>query len=215
MTLKAPLLLAGAAALALTACTDPAVQTADPNQRTKEGAVMGGILGAAAGALIGGDARSAAIGGVVGAGTGAAIGASLDRQAEELRRTLDSRVTIVNEGDRLVVRLPNGILFDVDSAVVTGTLESDLRELADSMNRYPGTIVQVVGHTDNTGEAAYNQDLSERRANAVADVLIRGGVASNRINAFGRGEDQPIATNLTEEGRAQNRRVEVVIIPQT
>ena len=81
------------------------------------------------------------------------------------------------------------------------------------MNRYPDTTVNVVGHTDNVGAAGYNQDLSARRANAVASVLINGGVAPSRIRAFGRGEEAPIATNLTAEGRQQNRRVEIIILP--
>jgi len=214
---KSPLLLAAAGLIALTACTDPSVQTADPNQRTKEGAVVGGILGALAGIATGDDAgerrRGALIGGAIGAGAGAVIGNNLDRQAEELRQSMDSRVAIINEGNRLVVRMPNGILFAIDSAAVTGALESDLRVLAQSLRNYPNTTVQVIGHTDNTGEAAYNQDLSARRAASVTAVLVGAGVAPSRIQSFGRGEDQPIATNLTEAGRAQNRRVEVIILP--
>lgn len=214
---KTSLLLAGAAALTLTACTDTSVHTSDPNQRAKEGAIVGGLIGAATGILMGDNAderaRGAVIGGALGAGAGAAIGASLDRQAAELRRTMDGRVTIVNEGDRLVVSMPNGILFAVDSARITGVLADDLRILADSLQRYPGTTVRVAGHTDNTGTASYNQDLSDRRADSVAAVLIANGVVPSRIVAYGRGESEPVASNLTEEGRAENRRVEVFIIP--
>ena len=85
--------------------------------------------------------------------------------------------------------------------------------MAGSLNRYPNTTVNVVGHTDNTGEAAYNQSLSERRAQAVASVLISAGVSPARIRSIGRGEDQPVASNLTAEGRQQNRRVEIIITP--
>jgi outer membrane protein OmpA-like peptidoglycan-associated protein len=85
--------------------------------------------------------------------------------------------------------------------------------VADNLRSYPDSTVQVVGHTDNTGSASYNQALSERRANAVADILMNGGVAFERIQTYGRGENQPVASNLTEEGKRQNRRVEIVILP--
>ena len=218
MILKTPLLLAFAGVIALGACTDPATQTTDPNQRTKEGAVSGGLAGAIAGAATGDDAgerrRGALIGGIVGAGVGAAVGYNLDQQAAELRRDFgDDRIQIINNGDTLLVRMPQDILFDIDSANVRPSLRSDLQVLAGSLNRYPGSTVQVVGHTDNTGTASYNQGLSQRRADSVASVLIGAGVAPGRIVAFGRGEDQPIASNLTVEGRARNRRVDITIIP--
>ena len=92
-------------------------------------------------------------------------------------------------------------------------MRSDLQVLAGSLQKYPGSTVQIVGHTDNTGGAVYNQDLSERRASAVSSVLIGAGVSAGRIRSFGLGEDQPIATNLTPEGRAQNRRVDITIRP--
>jgi len=125
----------------------------------------------------------------------------------------NQNVQITNTGDRLIVTLPQDILFAVDSAQVNSGLRGDLLTVSDSLQRYPGSTVQVIGHTDNTGDASYNQGLSERRANAVADVLMDGGVAFSRINAIGRGEDQPTASNLTPEGWAQNRRVEIVILP--
>ena len=160
--------------------------------------------------------QGALIGGLVGAGVGAAIGYNLDQQAEELQRDLgNGRIQIINNGDHLVVRMPDDILFDVDSAAVKATLRSDLRILADNLQRYPGSTVQVVGHTDNTGAASYNQDLSERRAAAVSSVLIGAGVAANRINSFGLGESQPIGSNLTPEGRAQNRRVDITMRPNS
>lgn len=220
MTLKTSFLFASAAMLALTACTDPAQQTTNPRQRTQEGAVIGGLLGATAGLLSSGDSgertRGALIGGVVGAGVGAAIGYNLDQQAAELQRDFDNgRIQIINNGDHLVVRMPQDILFAIDSAVVNSALRSDLQVLAGSLQRYPGSTVQVVGHTDNTGSAAYNQDLSERRAGAVAGILIGAGVAGRRIASSGRGEEQPIATNLTPEGRAQNRRVDITIRPNS
>lgn len=212
-----PVLIASAASLiALSACTSPDhLGGTDPNKNTRQGALLGGILGAGIGALVADDkAKGAVIGGVVGAGTGAVAGNILDRQEAELRQQLQNEeIRITNTGDRLIVTMPEAILFAVDSATVNAGLRSDLLTVASSLQRYPESNVQVVGHTDNTGGAAYNQGLSERRANAVADVLQEGGVAFNRLQTIGRGEDQPIASNLTEDGRAQNRRVEIVILP--
>ena len=217
MTRAKPALAAGLAGMiALSACTDPAM-TGDPNERTKSGALLGGLIGALGGAAMTGDdpVRGAVIGGAVGAGTGAVIGNILDKQAAELRRDIgDDRVQIINTGEELIVRMPNEILFAVDSTAVRADLQDDLRVLANNLQRYPRSDVEVIGHTDNTGSASYNQDLSVRRAEAVSSVLVRNGVAPGRIIAMGRGEDEPIASNLTEEGRAQNRRVEIVIRPR-
>ncbi len=218
MITKTSLLAAVAGVMALTACTAPTTQTNNPRQRTGEGALIGGVLGAATGVALGDDEearrRGAAIGAVVGAGIGAAIGYNLDQQAAELRRDFDDgRIQIINAGDHLIVRMPQDILFPVDSAAVNSSLRDDLRVLASSLQRYPNSTVQVVGHTDNTGSAAYNQDLSERRARSVASVLINSGVNSRRLQTFGAGENNPIASNLTAEGRAQNRRVDITIRP--
>ena len=210
------LFLAGASLLAVTACTNPAtVGQPNPNQKAQQGALLGGLLGAGLGAVVSDDrAKGAAIGGVLGAAGGAVYGNMLDKQEAQLRQELDNdRVQITNTGDRLIVTLPQDILFDVDSSAVRPGLRADLMTVAESLRDYPDSTVQVVGHTDNTGDAGYNQRLSERRANAVADVLMDGGVAFGRIQTFGRGENQPVANNLTEEGRAQNRRVEIVILP--
>lgn len=203
--------------LALSACTDPAALGGDQN-RTRDGALIGGAIGAITGIIVGDDAeerrRGAVIGGAIGAGVGAAIGNNLDRQAAELEASLQSdRVQIVNTGERLIVTMPQDLLFDVDSALVRADLRADLRTLAQSLQSYPDTTVDVIGHTDNTGEAGYNQDLSARRASSVAAVLNDAGVSRDRMRAFGRGEDEPIASNLTPEGRAQNRRVEIIIRP--
>lgn len=206
--------LSGASLLLATACTDPGALGGQDRQKTRQGALIGGLLGAGAGAVASDDkGKGALIGGALGAGAGAVVGNALDRQEAELRRDLDSDVGITNTGDRLIVTMPQDILFAVDSFDIRPNLRSDLFEVADSLQKYPETRVQVAGHTDSDGAASYNQRLSERRANAVADVLRSGGVRSSRINAFGRGEDQPVASNLTEQGKAQNRRVEIVIVP--
>lgn len=212
---KTALLIAGASLLTVTACTDPSyLGGTDPNQNAKEGAILGGVLGAMTGMLVSDDNKKGAIvGGIAGAALGGAIGTRLDQQEAELRQSLDNRVSITNTGDRLIVTLPQDILFDVDSTFVTPALRDDLAAVAESLNRYPESTVQVLGHTDNTGSAEYNLDLSQRRAGAVSAILIDGGVSSYRVQTIGRGEDQPVSSNLTPEGRAQNRRVDIVILP--
>jgi len=212
---KFPLALAAISALALTACEAPL--PGQTNDNARHGALVGAGLGAVLGAVTGNNSderlRNAAIGGALGAGLGAIGGSNLDRQEAELRQQLGANVGIVNNGQNLTVTLPQDILFAVDSASLTSALQGDLRSVAASLNRYPETTVNVIGHTDNTGAAAYNQDLSQRRAQAVSSVLVNAGVAPVRVRAIGRGEDQPIASNLTPEGRQQNRRVEIIITP--
>lgn len=214
--MKTTLILAAASTLALTACVDPNAYPDDPNARTRSGAVLGGLIGAAAGIATAGDGdelKGAIVGGALGAGTGALIGADLDRQAAELRGSLSSNISVTNTGDYLIVNMPQDLLFATDSATVRSDLTADLRTVAASLLKYPNSRIEVIGHTDNTGTAAYNQDLSQRRAVSVSGVLRETGVPGGRLSAYGRGEDQPVASNLTPEGRAQNRRVEIIIRP--
>lgn len=202
--------------VALTGCTDPgSFDPNDPNKNRRTGAITGAVLGGLAGAITGDGDRKGEIvaGAVIGGVAGGAIGSQMDRQAAELDRDLGNGIGVFRQGDDLIVRMPQDILFAVDSAAVNPGLRSDLFTLADSLNRYPGTSVIIVGHTDNTGGAAYNQSLSERRAQSVSNVLVSGGVAPGRLVALGAGEDQPIASNLTPEGRQQNRRVDITIRP--
>jgi outer membrane protein OmpA-like peptidoglycan-associated protein len=216
MMMKTPLILAAVGTLALTACVDPNAYPDDPNARQRSGAIIGGLTGALAGVAVSGDGdelKGAIVGGALGAGTGALIGADLDRQAAELRGSLNSNISVTNTGEYLIVNMPQDLLFAVDSASVRPDLRSDLNAVASSLLRYPNSRIEVIGHTDNTGSAAYNQDLSQRRAVAVASVLRESGVPGSRVAAFGRGEDQPIASNLTPDGRAKNRRVEIIIRP--
>lgn len=213
--LKTPLIAASAALLTLGACVDQT--TGDPN-RTRTGALVGAGVGALAGATRGDDAndrrQNAIVGAAIGAAGGAAIGNVLDRQAAELRNDFSSgAIDVVNTGSELIVRMPQDILFETGSASLAGALQSDLRVLASNLNRYPNSTVEVQGHTDNVGSSAFNQDLSERRARSVASVLASNGVSPARLRSVGFGEDQPIASNLSPEGRAQNRRVQIVIRP--
>lgn len=216
-----PILLAGAAAIALSGCVTNTVTPGAPGQptpnRTRDGAIVGGILGGFLGASGSDDnrGRNAVLGAAIGAASGAAIGNALDAQARDLRGSLSNdQILIENTGQSLIVTMPEGILFDIDSAAIRAGLQSDLRALARNLNQYPNTDVQVLGHTDNTGSAAYNQDLSLRRAQAVAGVLLEAAVSPSRVSSIGRGEGEPIASNLTPEGRRQNRRVEVIIRPR-
>lgn len=213
---KTPILLGLCGVMALSACeVDPNAYPDDPNARARNGALIGAISGAVLGATTADNnkTKGALIGAGVGALTGAAIGNELDKQAAELRGSLSSGVGVTNYGDYLVVNMPQDVLFAVDSATLRPDLTRDIKTVASSLIRYPNSRIEVIGHTDNTGSAAYNQDLSQRRAVSVANVLRESGVPNARIAAFGRGEDAPIATNLNPQGQAQNRRVEIIIRP--
>lgn len=214
MKLKTPVLFGSVALMTLAAC-DPYPQGNPDNARARAGAATGALIGAVVGAKSDGDSRlgNAVLGAAVGGILGGGIGTILDQQANELRGQVGGNVQIINEGNQLRVVMPQDILFAVDSATLQPTLINDLRAVAQSLQKYPNSTVQVIGHTDNTGAAAYNQDLSQRRAGSVAAVLRDYGVPGGRIVALGRGEDAPVASNLTPEGQAQNRRVEIIIRP--
>ncbi|MDD7972185.1 OmpA family protein [Roseinatronobacter alkalisoli] len=195
----------------LAGCTN---QDGSANQPVS-GAVIGGLTGAAAGQIIGGDTRATVIGGVVGAAVGGAIGARMAAQERELRQSLaGTGAAITNTGSDLRVILPESVTFRTGSSVVDTGFRPALRVVADSLRRHPNSGVRVVGHTDNVGSAALNNQLSQDRAMAVARVLIQNGVSSNRIVVAGRGFYEPVASNASVSGRAENRRVEIVITPR-
>lgn len=199
-------------ATAVAGCATPEGMT----DNRASGALLGAASGAALGNLIGGNSRGTLIGAATGAALGGLIGNQLDRQAAELRQGLEgSGAGVVNTGSQLVVSLPEAVTFDTGSAVVQAGFRDELAVVARNLLANPNSTIEVVGHTDTVGTAAYNQSLSERRARAVADVLIAGGVPAWRIGTRGMGFNQPVATNDTEAGRAANRRVEIVITPQT
>jgi outer membrane protein OmpA-like peptidoglycan-associated protein len=181
---------------------------------TQKGAVIGAGAGAAGGAIIGkaagGTAEGAIIGAAVGGAAGAIIGNQMDKKAEELDEELDN-AAVERVGEGIKITFDGGLLFDFDSAALRDTARANLREFATRMQDFEDTRVLVVGHTDAQGAADYNRDLSERRADAAAAVLMEQGVAADRIVSVGRGETEPVATNETEAGRQQNRRVEVAI----
>lgn len=188
----------------------------DEHAKTKRGAVVGGVAGAIVGGVLGnnrgsGNAkRGAVIGGAVGAATGAIVGAMMDRQEKELRQIEGVNVSRVGE-DELKVTVKNEVLFDFDSSALRSSSRSSLREMADVFDKYPDTTIRVEGHTDSIGSAAYNERLSERRADSVARYLEGMGVRSSRIDAIGYGKSQPRASNSTARGRQLNRRVEIHI----
>ncbi len=199
-----------AASLALVGCT---YNSGAPNQPAT-GAVIGGLTGAAAGQVIGGDTRSTVIGGVIGAAVGGAIGANMAAQERELRQSLaGSGAEVTNTGSQLRVILPESVTFRTASATVDPSFRPALAQISNSLRRHPNSSVRVVGHTDNVGTAAYNQQLSQDRAMAVARVLIANGTSASRITVSGRGFNEPVATNASVAGRAQNRRVEIIITP--
>ena len=185
---------------------------ASMNAKTK-GALIGAGAGAAAGGVIGNQTgsttRGAIIGAVVGGAAGAIIGHQMDQQALELEQNIPgAKVQRVGEG--IAVMFDSGVLFDVDSEVIKGDARTNLDALAASLAKYPKSDLMIVGHTDATGTDSYNMGLSRRRAASASDYLRSHGVARG-IKALGRGETEPIATNDTDEGRQQNRRVEIAI----
>lgn len=218
---KFPMIVALTAVVGLGACTNPSGSILagenDPNQRAKNGALIGAGAGAVIGALSRGDGNrdgGAVRGALIGAAIGGGGGAILDKQERDLRASLgNNNVTINNTGDRLIVTLPQDILFATGSSAVRPDLQRDLGAVASNLQAYPNSTIQVIGHTDSDGEAGFNQQLSESRANAVASVLLGNGISSGRVQAFGRGESQPVSSNLNAQGKAQNRRVEIVILP--
>lgn len=214
--MKKELLLATVAAFSLSACT-----TTGWNSN----AVKGGAGGAAAGAVAGlvyasvanKDARTAAlVGAGLGALTGASVGAYMDRQEAELRNSLSNTgVTVTRQGDQIILNMPSNVTFQSDQSNVEPQFYEALNSVAAVLQKYPKTLVDVYGHTDSTGSDQYNLELSNRRAMSVANYVSGRGVDPRRVYVTGYGEARPIASNNTESGRAQNRRVEIQISPLT
>ncbi|WP_300271583.1 OmpA family protein [Halomonas sp.] len=209
--------LAAAVLLAGCATNDPYSGQTDRNQ-TGTGAAIGAAVGAVAGALSGDGSTSrrdrALVGAAVGAAAGAGIGAYMDRQEEQLRQsTQGTGIGVDRRGDDIVLNMPSEVTFGFDSSELTPNARNALNDVARILTQYDDTRVNIAGHTDSTGDAGYNQRLSERRAQAVGNYLMNAGVAGARLNMVGYGENQPVASNNTEAGRAQNRRVEITLTP--
>ena len=184
--------------------------------RAGTGAAVGAAIGAAAGAIIGDDKKAAIIGAGVGALAGAAVGSYMDRQEAQLRDDLaGTGVDVERQGDNIALRMPSSITFDVGKAAIRPEFYGILEDIAGTLAQYESTIVNIAGHTDSTGTAAFNQVLSVNRANSVRDYLVRHGVIYERTVTTGYGESAPIADNATDFGRKQNRRVEITLQPLT
>ncbi|MGI9401843.1 MAG: OmpA family protein [Rhizobiaceae bacterium] len=217
-------LLAIAAAATLVACqtaTDPLTGRPQINN-TAGGATLGAVTGALTGLLVakdksGGDKRkSALIGAGIGALVGGGVGNYMDRQEEELRaQLLSSGVSVTRTGDQIILNMPSNVTFSTDQDQLNPGFYPVLDSVAIVLNKYPNTLLDIDGHTDDTGSAQYNQALSERRAVSVARYLDGRSVDSRRLLVVGFGESRPMAPNETEQGKAANRRVEVRISPIT
>ena len=175
------------------------------------GAGAGGTIGAFIGKSAGNTALGAIIGGALGGTAGAYVGHRMDKQAAQIQQTVPG-ATVTREGEGIVVKFDSGILFDVNRADLKGAAKTNLDGLAKSLNDNPQTNILIVGHTDNTGGAQLNQDLSVRRAEAVKSYIAGDRVDGSRLSTSGKGASEPIADNTTADGRAQNRRVEIVIV---
>ena len=218
MTTK--ILLAGLAALSLSACTSVNPYTGDSQLSNTAG---GALIGAGGGAVVGGILGAATgndprVGALIGAGigglTGAGIGSYMDQQEAELRAQLQGTgVSVTRQGNQIILNMPSNITFDTDSAGVKPQFSETLISVGLVLRKFDKTLVDVYGFTDSTGSDAYNQKLSQDRAVSVATALANQGVSQQRFYITGKGEEDPIASNSSESGRAQNRRVEILLSP--
>ena len=183
--------------------------------RTAKGGAIGAAAGGAAGAAIGNQFNNssvvgALIGAAVGGTAGALIGREMDKQAQELESDLEG-ADVERVGEGIKITFDSGLMFALNEASLNEQTQSNLRQLAETLRKYEDTDILIEGHTDSSGSDTYNQDLSERRSQSVADFLAAEGVARKRMSTVGYGETQPIASNETPEGMQTNRRVEVAI----
>jgi outer membrane protein OmpA-like peptidoglycan-associated protein len=216
--MKNPRLLTSAAAALSLVMVSGCVTDPNTGERKVSRTAIGGVGGAGLGYLLGsviGGKTARIVGAGIGGVAGGAIGYQKDKQIRELREsTAGSGIDVTDNGDGILLNLPD-VTFAVDSTEISGSFQSALDRVAQSMIQYPNSLIDVYGHTDSTGSDTYNLDLSKRRADAVARYLISRGVSSARIQTQGMGETYPVADNNTAEGRAKNRRVEVKITPVT
>lgn len=218
--MKTRILAALTVALFAGACTTDPYTGQQKISNTAGGALLGAGVGALAGLAVGGSPRAqrnaVLIGTGLGALTGGAIGSYMDQQEAELRRTLQGTgVGVVRNGDNLTLVMPSNITFATDQDQINSGFYPTLNSVSLVLKKFNRTLVDVNGHTDSTGSPGYNQGLSERRALSVANYLTSQGNDPRRFSVLGFGASQPIASNATEAGRAQNRRVEIQLAPIT
>jgi outer membrane protein OmpA-like peptidoglycan-associated protein len=188
--------------------------------KTAWGSIIGGVGGAAVGAVTGHDSESrrknALIGAGVGTIAGGGVGYYMDRQEAKLREKLQGTgVSVTRQGDRIILNMPGNITFRTNSAEIAANFYDVLNSVVLVLNEFNKTLINVYGHTDSTGSDSYNQSLSERRAASVGQYLTSHQVIPNRVMTMGFGKTKPIASNATPEGRQQNRRVELELAPLT
>ncbi len=209
-----------AALLGAAACTTTDPYSSAPRRNNTGTGVIAGALG---GALLGyltntsnseEGRKNALIGAGIGALGGAAVGQYMDRQQRELEAELSgSGVGVARQGDNLVLRMPSDVTFASNQSSINQRFYATLDDVAAVLDRYDQSVIDIVGHADSDGADDYNLNLSRQRASSVARYLVDRGVLADRLYVDGRGESQPIASNLTQDGKAQNRRVEILIRP--
>lgn len=212
MNIRTPLCAVALGSLLLVGCAS----TGNPDTaKTRSGAAIGAGIGAVIGLLSKGDKfDNAVIGAAIGGLGGAAIGSYQDQQERKLRAQLaDSGVEVQRVGNNITLDMPGGVTFATNSSDINSSFYPVLDKVAATLGEFNQTVIEVAGHTDSTGARAYNMALSERRAGSVLNYLTSRGVARERMIAVGAGPDHPVDTNETPEGRAQNRRVEITIVP--
>lgn len=187
----------------------------DSLTNTQKGAGIGAAAGGVIGGLIGKKAGNTAVGAIIGAAVGGTaggfIGKRMDKQAAEIQNAIPN-AEVIREGEGIIVKFDSGILFDFDKFALKDAAKTNIKTLASSLNQYPGTDIKVIGHTDSRGTEQYNMNLSEKRAAAVKAYAVSQGVPAARLITVGKGFAEPIGDNATDAGRAENRRVEIVIV---
>ncbi len=214
---KAGIMSVVAASVVLAGCASVQDFGTNPEkQKTRQGTAIGAVGGAAVGLIVGGGWKGALIGAGVGALAGGMVGNYQDKQEAKLRQQMSGTgVEVVRMGDNLTLSMPGNVTFAFDSAKLNPQFDPVLDKLAQTLIEYNKTVIQIAGHTDSTGSHEYNMKLSLQRADSVKAYLASHGVPAARLVTLGAGPDYPIASNDTEEGRAQNRRVEITIVPVT
>jgi len=179
------------------------------------GAVAGGVIGGILGNNLGkggNTALGAVIGAAVGGAAGGVIGNKMDKQAQKIEQVLPgAEVVRTEEGINLILDENSRVTFDYNASSLTSTAKTNIDKLIEVFKEYPDTNLLIVGHTDNKGSQSYNLPLSQKRAQSVRDYLVSKGISSSRLTSQGKGLEEPIADNNTDQGRAQNRRVEIAI----
>jgi len=206
-----------ALSLAVVGCTTTNPYTGEEEvNKTSKGAGIGALAGLLTAVVVGGDRKKLLLGAGIGALVGGGVGYYMDKQEDKLRMQLQSTgVSVTRSGNNIILNMPGNVTFATGSSNISADFYRVLDSVALVLNEFEKTYIDVTGHTDNTGSAALNQRLSEARASSVARYLESQKVVAQRFVTTGHGFRQPIASNDTPEGRALNRRVEIILTPIT